>query len=152
MVVKLRPHQLHSLIFLTIHGVQFTLPHDCYGVVSSWWDTEHSRVNYFVVNTRDGLLIKMFHWDYISFLSPRFIERSLEFSKGKVNGKRIPEKAGFRDWIDTEVPDLRATRWSEYHNSYRDFDVGRLFFVDLCSSFSIEEHKNYCLEVVNEIP
>ena len=130
MVVKLTPHQLHSLIFLTIHGVQFTLPHDWYSVEASWWDKGHSRVNYLVINTEDGVFVKMWNLDFFSFASPTFVERSLLFTKGRVNGKPIPTRDGLQDWIKEEVPDLRATRWSEYHDSYRWFDVDSLFFLD----------------------
>ena len=149
MVVKLRPHQLRSIIFLTIHGVDFTLPHDCYGVINSWWDHGHFSVDYYVINTKDGLLVKMFHFDSINFLSPKFIERSLLFAKGMVNGKPVPTKDRLQDWIK-EVPDLTATRWSEYHNSLRWFDVDRLFYADPFLSF--EEEISGCLEVVNQIP
>ena len=150
MVVKLMPHQLRSIIFLTIHGVDFVLPHEYYKIEKSWWDTQHARVEYFLVQTKNGLLVKMFHLDSISYTSPKFIERSLLFTKGEVNGKMVPEKPKLKDWIKNQVPDLRATRWSEYHDSYRDFDVTRLFFVDPWST--MEEKVNYCFEAVSEIP
>lgn len=131
-MVELSHWELHSLIWLTLRGVDFTLPHENYGIDGScWWDTDshqYTKAVYRVSVRAPGALmveVRCFRLEDCSLFERKFV-----FTQGNVNGIPVPRGENDIDPFYKKIPSITATDWDYYHGCIRSSDVSSLFLLD----------------------
>ena len=150
-MVELSHWELHSLIWLTLRGVEYTLPHEEYGIDGScWWDTDshqYTKAVYRVSVRAPGALIvevRCFRLEDCSLFERKFV-----FTEERVNGIVMPMGRNDMDGFLKKIPEFAATDWDYYHGCLRTSDIFSLFLLD--PWYTMDAKVASCMETLEKI-